>query len=274
MFCPHCGNNIPDNSAFCGHCGASFAAAPAAAPVAVAAPTVPGLSAKKRGLSKKQFLATEAAPEVKTAGKLALAFFAALMAVVLISTVVLNTISIVDLPIIKMAVEEDEREELINSMDEASDAIDKMEKRLEDIEKELGSKAAREAKNVVKKWEKLVRKISLANLIAVVDATHKLADDVSDKLGMDSEIEELEEIAKILKTVRTITYVFAAIIILLTLLAAAKKLTGVAILAQLLFTLVCVLLISVPLAVCGFVLYIALAITTSKVNKAWKTAAV
>ena len=66
MFCPNCGKNIPDDSAFCGFCGAAFgapAAAPAA-PVATAAPAVPGLSAKQRGLSKKQFLATEAAPNV------------------------------------------------------------------------------------------------------------------------------------------------------------------------------------------------------------------
>lgn len=34
MFCPQCGNQLPDGSAFCGKCGAQLGAAPASAPVA------------------------------------------------------------------------------------------------------------------------------------------------------------------------------------------------------------------------------------------------
>lgn len=271
MFCPNCGNNIPDDSAFCGHCGTSFAAA---APVATAAAPVPGTSAKQRGLSKKQFLATEAAPAVKAAGKIALGVFAAILALILLATITLNTISVVDLPIIKMAVDESEREELVDSMDEASDSMEKMEDALEEIEEELGSKAARQAKKVINKWEKVVRKLSLANLITVVDATHNLADDVSDKLGMDNEIEELEEIAKILKTVRTVIYIFGVVIALLALWAAAGKSVFPCVLGILLSAPVYCLLASVLLGILIVVAFIVLAVFCSKVNKAWKKVAI
>jgi hypothetical protein len=271
MFCPNCGNNIPDDSAFCGHCGTSFAAA---APVATAAAPVPGTSAKQRGLSKKQFLATEAAPGVKAVSKIALGVFAAILALILLATITLNTISVVDLPIIKMAVDESEREELVDSMDEASDSMEKMEDALEEIEEELGSKAARQAKKVINKWEKVVRKLSLANLITVVDATHNLADDVSDKLGMDNEIEELEEIAKILKTVRTVIYIFGVVIALLALWAAAGKAVFPCVLGILLSAPVYCLLASVLLGILIVVAFIVLAVFCSKVNKAWKKVAI
>ena len=281
MFCPHCGKNIPDNSAFCGICGANLSAPAApvaapAAPVAVAAPVaapVPGTSAKKRGLSKKQFLATEAEPKVKAAGKTALGVFVAILALILLATMTLNTINIVNLPIIKMVVEESERETMTDSMDVAADAMDEMEDVLEEIEEEFGSKTARQAKKVVNKWEKVIRKMSLANLIAVVDATNDLAGDVSDKLGMDGEIEELEEIAKILKTVRTVIYVFGVIIALLALWAATKKAIFPCVLGILLSAPVYCLLASVLLGIAIVVAFIVLAVFCSKVNKAYKNLA-
>lgn len=274
MFCPKCGTNIPDNSTFCGGCGYALAAAPAAAPVAPVAVAQPGLSAKKRGLSKNQFLATEAAPAVKSAGKIAMGVFAAILALILLATITLNNISVVNLPIVKMAAGEADRDELLESMDDASDAMDKMDDVLEEIEDEFGSKTARDAKKVIKKWEKAVRKLSLSNLLSVVNATNDLAGDVSDKLGMNSEIEELEEVAKLLKTVRTITYIFGIVIALLALWAATKKAVGPCVLGIILSAPVYCLLANVLLGIAIIVAFIVLAVFCSKVNKAWKTAAV
>lgn len=282
MFCPNCGNNIPDNSAFCGYCGTSFAAqaapayAPAAPDTAYAQPygyAQPGTSAKMRGVSKKQFLATEAGPEAQKAGKMAMTMFAVILALILLATITVNTISVVNLPIIKMAVDEREREELVDSMEQASELLEDAEDMLDDIKDEFGGKAYRQTKKVINKWEKLSRKISLAHLIAVVDATHDLADGVSDKLGMDGEVEELEDIAKILKTVRTITYIFGVVIVLLALWAATKKLTGVCVLGILLSVPVYCLLASVLLGILILVAFIVLAVFTAKVNKAWKAIA-
>ncbi len=276
MFCPHCGANIADNSSFCGHCGATVGAAPAAPVMPVAAPAVavaqPGLSAKQRGLSKKQFLATEAAPGVKAASKIAMIVFAVIAALILLATFLTNTIAVVDLPIIKMAVDESERDEMVDSMNVADETMDEMENLLDEIEDEFGSKTARQAKKVVNKWEKATRQLSLANLIAVVDATHGLADEASDKLGMDDEMEVLEEISKILKVIRTVTYACALLIILLALWAAAAKKTGLCVLGIILYVPACALLSNVALAAAIFVAFVVLAVFTSKVNKAWKKA--
>ncbi|MBQ3202701.1 MAG: zinc ribbon domain-containing protein [Clostridia bacterium] len=281
MFCPKCGANIADDSTFCGHCGCALTATAApAAPVAPAAPAAvapvaqSGLSAKKRGLSKKEFLSTEAAPGVRMAGKLSLAFFAVILVLILLATITVNTIAVVDLPIIKMAVDDSERDDLIDSVEVADETMEEMEELLEEIEDEFGSKAARQAKKVVNKWEKATRKLSLANLIGVVDATHSLANDVSDKLGMNEEIEALEEVSKILKIVRVVTYAVGIVIALLALWAATAKKTGLCVLGILLYVPACALLSSVLLAVLIFVAFVALAVCTSKVNKAWKKAAV
>lgn len=275
MFCPNCGNNIPDNSAFCGYCGTAFAAAPAPAPVATAAYgyAQPGTSAKQRGLSKKQFLDTEAAPEVKQAGKLTTVMFAVIAVLILAATITVNTISIVNLPIIKMAVPEREREAMTDSMDNVADVMDEFDDLLDEIKDEYGNKAFRQAKKVVNKWEKAIRKLSLANLIAVVDSTHDLADGIADKLNLDDDIEDLEDIAKILKTVRAVTYIFGIAIVLLTLLVAVKKITGLGVLCILLYVPVCCLLSSVLLGILILVSFIVLMVFTSKVNKAWKRVA-
>ena len=269
MFCPNCGNNIPDDSAFCGHCGTSFAAA---APVATA--TVPGVSAKQRGLSKKQFLATEAAPGVKAAGKIALGVFAAILALILLATITLNTISVVDLPIIKMAVDESEREELTDMMDEGADVLDEFDDLLEEIEEKFGSKTARQAKRMVNKYEKLIRKFSLANTIAAVEAAHDLSTDAAEKLCLKGEIEELEELVKILKTVRTVIYIFGVVIALLALWAATKKAVFPCVLGILLSAPIYCLLASVLLGILIIVAFIVLAVFCSKVNKAWKKVAI
>ena len=271
MFCPNCGNNIPDDSAFCGHCGTSFAAT---APVATAAAPVPGTSAKQRGLSKKQFLATEAAPGVKAASKIALGVFAAILALILLATITLNTISVVDLPIIKMAVDESEREELTDIMDEGADVIDEFDDLLEEIEEEFGSKTARQAKKMVNKYEKMIRKFSLANTIAAVEAAHDLSTDAAEKLDLKGEIEELEELVKILKTVRTVIYIFGVVIALLALWAAAGKAVFPCVLGLLLGGIVYCLLASVLLGILIVVAFIVLAVFCSKVNKAWKKVAI
>lgn len=268
MFCPHCGNNIPDGSAFCGYCGASFAATPAAAPVATA--VQPGLSAKQRGLSKKQFLATEASPAVKNTGKLATAAFAVVLVLILLATITVNTINLVNLPIIKMSVEEHEREAMLDSMEDAADELEDAEDRLDEIKDEHGNKVFRQAKGFVKALKKTTRKFSLANVINLMTTYQKMADDVAEKLNIDDDMDELGEIVKVLKTVRTVTYIFGVVIALLALWAVAKKAVAPCVLGIILSVPVYCLLASVLLGILIFVAFIVLAVFCSKINKAYK----
>ena len=268
MFCPNCGNNIPDDSAFCGHCGTSFAAA---APVATApAPVEQRLTARRRALSKKQFRATEAAPAVKAAGKIALGVFAAILALILLATITVNTINLVNLPIIKMSVEEHEREAMLDSMEDAADELEDAEDRLDEIKDEHGNKVFRQAKGFVKALEKTTRKFSLTNVINLMTTYQKMADDVAEKLNIDDDMDELDEIVKVLKTVRTVTYIFGIVIALLALWAAAGKAVLPCVLGIILSVPVYCLLASVLLGILIFVAFIVLAVFCSKVNKAYK----
>lgn len=277
MFCTKCGANIPDDSSFCPQCGESFAAAPAAvavAPVATAPVTQPGLSAKKRGLSKKEFLKTEASAGVKLANKLTLAVFAMVLVLVLLATITVNTISIVDLPIVQMTVPEEEREELMDIVDEADNTMKEFEEALDRIKERYDDESFRRAEDVVDKWEKLSDKFSLSNAIALVDATHDLSTELADELDMKSDIENLEDISQTLRIVRIITYAFGVVIALLALWAATRKKTSLSVACILLSVPVYGLLSSLVLAGLLFVAFVAMAVCTSRVNKAWKKAAI
>ncbi|MBQ6845692.1 MAG: zinc ribbon domain-containing protein [Oscillospiraceae bacterium] len=90
MFCPKCGANVPDTSAFCPGCGSSVSSATTFRPGAPSIdtsnydPTAPrpvstrsyGSSAKSRGLSKNQYLKTEAPENIKKLAKSTYLLFA------------------------------------------------------------------------------------------------------------------------------------------------------------------------------------------------------
>ena len=283
MFCPNCGSNIPDNSAFCGVCGTAFAqaqapayaAAPAYAPASAYAPAQPGLSAKLRGLSKKQFLETEASESVKTASKVVMVLFLVVAVLVTAATITVNNISFVDLPIMKMVLPDDARDELDDAMDEAADALDYADDFLDEVEDEYGSKALRKAKKMVNSLEDMTRKPSLANTIKLMDSVQALEKSVDDEidgaLDLDDFVSEMDMAVGILKTVRGVTYAFALFVVVLSLLAAIKKITALPIVCIFLYVPSCALLSSALLAVLLLVVFIALAVFISKVNKAWST---
>lgn len=280
MFCPNCGNNVPDNAAFCGQCGTAFAQASApayTAPAPAYAPATtyaqPGMSAKMRGLSKKEFLATEAAANVKAASKIALIVFVVIAILVVAATITGNNTSVTDLPIVKMVLPSDLEDELEEGMDEAADAMDDVDDWLDEIEEEYGSKALRYAKKAVNGMEDFIRKPSLSNTIALVDSFRALEnyadEDVADYLDLGDVVNEMDVVVGVLKAVRFVTYAFAVLVSLLCLLAAIKKVTALPIVCIFLYVPSCALLSSVPLALALLVAFIVLAVFTSKVNKAW-----
>ena len=114
----------------------------------------------------------------------------------------------------------------------------------------------------------------MANFISVTNDYEKLlkeADDsVGDMLGLESVVKGAQDITKIFKVVRILIYGFGALIILLTLWAATARKTGLCILCIILFCPLCAMLSNVLLAVGCFAMFVALAVTTSIVNKAWK----
>jgi small-conductance mechanosensitive channel len=234
------------------------------------------LSAKKRGLKKSEFLKKEASPAVKKAASASLVIFAVLAVLVATATVITNSIAVFDLPIVSMAIDADDRDELEDELDAAADKLEDVDDLLEEIEEEYGKDVFKKTKKVINSIENATRKMSLNNVIALFntyeDWVDEIDEDVAEKVGLNEVIEEVEEVSSILKIVRIVTYVFAVIVILLALWAAMGKKTGLSILCLILYVPGCALLSNVPIALICFVGFIALAVTTSRVNKAWKTA--
>lgn len=300
MFCPNCGNNIPDDSAFCGHCGAAFGAAPAA-PVAppVEAPVMPPmenvmppvapvmppmapayavaqppLSAKKRGLSKKAFLKTEATPTVKMASKIALIIFAIIAALMITATLITNSTSLLDLPIVTMALDDEARDDIETTLDEASASLEKAEDLLDKVDEEYGGETTEKAEVVLDKLEKTIDKMSLNNAIALVNACQDMVasaeDEAIEMLEIEDSIDAIEGTVSLLEIVRIVTFAIAGLFILLALWAACGKKPGLCVLSIILYVPACALLSSIALAGAIFVAFVALIVCTSMVNKAWK----
>ena len=236
--------------------------------------TTPAMSAKMRGLKKSEFLKTEATPAVKKIAFISLIIFAVIAALVIVATITTNATSLVDLPIITMLMDEDDRKEMKNDLKQSAKQLKDADDLIDEIKEEYDSKTAKVAKDVVKKTKAAAKTLSINNVIALMNSCKKLVktadDEVVSYMDMDEIVESFEEVADIFSIIRTVTYVFAAIVILLTLWSAFSKIPGLSILCIFLYVPACMLLSSVLLGVLVAVALIALAVTTSRVNKAWK----
>lgn len=266
MICTNCKAIVPDGAGFCGSCGAALTA-PAVAPQ---------VSAKKRGLRKGEFLKKEASPAVKTAAVASLVIFLVLAVLIVVATITTNSASILDLPIITAITDESDREVLQHDLNSLADDLEDDDDFLEEIDEEYGSDVAEKTEELLDATGNVAKKISLNNVITWVDVYKDWAEEVDeeiiDYMDMDDLGDDMEEIAEVLSIIRTVTYVFAAVVILFALWAALGKVTGLSILCIFLYVPVCALLSSVLIALICLVGFIALAVTTSRVNKAWKTA--
>lgn len=267
MICSNCQQTIPDDSGFCTACG-----------TAVAAPQ-PQMSAKQRGLKKLEFLKNEATPAVKKTATASMIIFGVLAVLIAVATILTISISFFNIPIVSAFMSESDRNMIDSSLDEAAYRLDEMEDGvLKKIEEEYGAEIYQKTAKLLKVTRKAANRLSLNNSIAMVDTytewvnTVDIDNEEIEELNLEGIVAEVEEVSSTLKTVRTIAYVFAIIIILLLLWAAACKITGLGILCIFLYVPVCALLSNVVIALVCFAGLIALAVTTSRVNKAWKKA--
>ncbi len=264
MICPNCNANLPDGSGFCTNCGAQL--------------EMPKISAKKRGLKKSQFLKTEATPAIKKCDLAAKLIFIVLAALIIIATITTNTISIMELPIVTLAIEEDDREAMTDEMEKAYDELKEtdIDELIEEVEEEYDKKTARLVEDLVDQIKNATKKISLNNTVAMINSYEKLIDKVNEDVINELELNELydtaNEMSKVLGIVQYVIYGLGAVALLLTLWAAFGKKTGLCVLCILFYVPICALLSSTLIALLCFVAYTVLAVFTSRVNKAWKKA--
>ena len=231
-------------------------------------------SAKQRGLTKKHFLSTEASTGVKVAGKISLPLFIVLMAMILIACYITNNTSVLRLPVAGVILSDSQLEDAENMLEDTADQLEDADKLLARVENRFGNRGIDQARALLKNTQKLVQTPSLANYISVANTYEKLLketdDSIASLLDMDGIIDSARMITQALKIVYIAIYGFGALVILLTLWATTARKTGLCILCILLFCPTCALLSNVLLAVLSFVTFVALAVTISIVNKAWK----
>ena len=298
MFCPNCGTNLPDDALFCASCGnrvAETLAAPAQeAPAALAqevpvapayvetpvAPVIPALSAKMRGVKKRDFLKNEDSPKVKIASKLSYVFLAVIAVLIVAATVLVNTVSVFDLPIVAMTVDEEDRKEAKKELKDSVEAVDEIDERMEELEERFDKKEIAKLKKVVKQLKTTSRDLSITNLKGLVDVTRDFYESVDDELAeeadlpddFDETMEEFEEIVQIFDVIIAVTIAIAGINLLLVLLAAVFKQTWISVLVIIFYVPVCMLLSSTAVGLGLLAALVALAVTTSMVNRAYKRA--
>lgn len=277
MFCPKCGKQEADGTAFCSACGAAMTATAqnpnSEAPKAGFRP-----SAKDRGLTVKEFLAKEASPKAKKNALLSLAAFALAALFLIITLIVTCNMAFYDIPLINIALTaaDVDVDEMDDAMDELADELDDLRDYVDDFEDELDldSDELELVNDLFDEMENMVRNPSLSNFLSAVEETRDIAneslpEELEDRL-VGSDMDEFDEVADILNAVQTVLIISTFLVIALAALAAFLKKMGFAIAAIIVNALPCLIL-------SGFVWFllitaslVVLCVFLSKINAEYK----
>lgn len=291
MFCPKCGANLPDEATFCSSCGSQMQKQEAQPEFnqqnqfeqpyqydpAYQQPPMMHLSAKARGMKKKEFLATEASETARNMSKFSIIAFIVAAVLVISSVVVANNTAFYKLPIISTLVgmeNEDALDEIEEELDADSEIFDDARDALDEFSDELDDDEVADIENFIDKAEAMAENPSLASITAAINQLDKISSididgELEDRIDFDS-FNSLDEVVNVLNGMMTATYIFAAIVVLLALLAYFKKSTGLAVTAAIIaapFTLAFSGAVWYVLILASFV---AMAVMFSKINKEYK----
>ena len=286
MFCPKCGANLPEGAPFCSSCGAQMEnqqaqqfnqqnqyVQPEQAYQYNPQPQF-GASAKLRGLSKKQFLETEASETARNMSKFSLIAFIVAAVLVITSIIVANNTPFYKIPAISAVLSlenENAIEEIEDELEDNSEIFDEARDVLEDYEDDLDDDEYKKIEKFIDSAEKMAESPSLASITAAVNQVEKLSDlDIDDELEEHLDFDALDEvdaILGILNGIMTATYVFAAIVILIALLAFFKKSVGLTVTAAVVSALPVCMLSGFIWFILILAAFVAMIVMFSKINK-------
>ncbi len=255
MFCPNCGTNLPENATFCSNCGTSISTASAS----VTPPTAPVVRMKKG-----QYLKSElASAKAKALSKAVLIIFAVCALIVVLSISNLLNGAVHKLPVMSVALEENEIESFEKELDELDSIVDDARGIYEENKDKVDKDTAKAIEKALDKTEKFSKNPSLSNMQSLVSELRALdekhTDEIekaglSDKLDIDGFSNEFEGASCILDTLKVIFIMLGAAIIIFTLVATLFKRTAFAIFGLILALPIC--------AFCGGAVYTVLATVT------------
>ena len=250
MFCPNCGKQIPDNSAFCPECGKVMGAAPAPEPAPesapVATPTIP--------VSKIKYFTKVAPQNKRILGYVALGL--GLLCILLVFLSANNTVngSMFDLPILSL-IGVDDGDEVQKELDELVKEFKEAD--TDEIEEFLNEILEVPIRDVEGKRDEILDLLTPLSISSVIE--------LNDKFGMSS-----SESTQALSTVVSVVWTFAAILMIITALGVLFQKTWIMVLSYILGVLFIVLTGGFVYFILATIAYIATAVLFSKMKFEYK----
>lgn len=240
MFCPNCGAQLPDGSAFCGSCGYQF---------------------------NQSEQTTNHSPN--KAGKLIPLTFLLTIVLLVISVILPLTTSIFEIPVVNMALSASgaSSDDLKDEMDDLKDEYKRMDARYEANEDLLSKKAAKATKQIMKATKKMVNAPSLLNtnkLISTVEKSAKKLDGEVDIINLSDLTDDLDEIKSGISIIIGIVIGMFVLPIIFTLLGGFKKSKVLTILALVFMVISQALLCGFLWVILSLVVYILQAVLCHK----------
>ena len=252
MFCPNCGNQMPEGSVFCTVCGnaANTASAPQAAPAPAFTPCAP--------VSKIQYF-TKVAPKPNRI-RAAIALGLGILCILLVFLSANNAVngSMLKIPLVTFFYED--ADELQNDLDEAVEAIKDFDSaEIEEFLNEFLGVSV-DSDEIEAKKNKVVKLFSPFSINSVIELTEMFG------VGDD----EVSEIVGIFKTFVSIIWGYAIVLIVLTALGVLFQKTWLMVLAYILGVGFIVITGGVVFVILATVAYIATAVLFSKMKNEYK----
>lgn len=243
MFCNHCGNTIPEGTAFCNNCGAPAQQQAAPQQAYYQQPQAP-------------------APVKKNATPITITFIISVVLIIasILAPMVMNFFEVPIVSVILEAADGDMEE----TVDDMKDELDGIKDDYEDVKDELSSKEKKNYKKMVDSADKMLDNFSLLNMSSFM----KTMDNLDEEYRPDDMEEAMETFSQAMGVVFGVVCGAFVLPLLFAILGGLKKSAGLTI-AALIFTAISQAILSgVLLLILSAVVYIVQIVLCNKYKKA------
>lgn len=273
MFCPNCGAQLPDGSAFCGSCGQTLNsnAQQPTAPAGYMPPQYPSYSnAPAMPKSRKEYLATEASESARSKSKLIL--LTTIISVILIVAGVVAALNMpfFEIPVMAMAMEEANVDADIS---EIEDELDELEDKYKSSEDEFTDDEQEAVEKFIDSLNELVDNFSIMNINKFIDVTEEFVDELEDSIGTDeieSITEGMDEVSDIMSVMMGVIMGFFVLPLLFAVLGGTLKNTALTVVGIVFTAIAQLIFCGLLWVVLSLAVGIVQAVLCSKVNSEYR----
>jgi len=235
------------------------------------------MSAKKRGLSKRQFLKQEASSSIRTAAVVFLVLFILSAVLVVANPIVALNEPIYDIPVVSLALNSSGAfNDMSVSLDDLSEKNEDFRDAIEDEKDDLTDEQYEKLIEFSDATDEFAQNLSLSNINAFLDSAQEIIDTewpekIENELGKGDIQEEMDVISTVYIWLSVFFYGCAGIILLFVIFAGIFKITWLVIPAILGEIVYGCLFVNPILAIVTIIPLIAMMIFSMRINKAYKS---